>query len=70
MNTQENQSINSSVDEACMTMYLHEESQSCDVCGQGVSLCYTVDAAYSKIKEQVKCKHCGFVNKAENFILQ
>ena len=70
MNIQENQSINSSIDETCLTMYLHGENQSCDICGKQPSLCYTVDVSYLKIKEQLKCRHCGFVNEPEKFTLQ
>ena len=70
MNIQGNQSIDSSVKETCMTMYLHGENQSCDVCGQQPSLCYTVDASYLEIREQIKCRHCGFVNTPEKFLLQ
>ena len=70
MNIQENQSVSSPVSQVCMTMYLHEEEQSCDSCGQQPSVCYTIDASYLEICEQVKCRHCGFVNKPEKFILQ
>ena len=70
MNIQENQSINSTINEACMTMYLHEEDQSCDLCGKQSSVCYTVDASYLEIQEQVKCRHCGFMNESEKFTLQ
>ncbi len=70
MNIQENQSINSPIKETGMTMYMHEENQSCDACGEQSSLCYTVDVAYLEIKEQLKCRHCGFVSNPEKFILQ
>ena len=70
MNIQENQSISPSVNETCMTMYLHGEDQSCDICGKQSSFCYTVDAFYLEINEQVQCRHCGFVNTPEKFVLQ
>ena len=70
MNIQENQSVDSSMTEACMTMYLHGEDQSCDLCGKQTSFYYTVDASYSEINEQLKCRHCGFFNEPQKFTLQ
>ena len=69
MNIQENQSVSSSMTEACMTMYLHGEDQSCDLCGKQTSFYYTVDASYSEINEQLKWQALWFCQRASEIYL-